>query len=60
MEANFSRRGLVTPTRLRELVQRSDLRGALQLGSHAGAIVVTGVVLWMLWGTWWAVPLFMV
>lgn len=60
MEASFSRRKLVAPTRMRELMQRSDLRGALQLGSHFGAIAITGVALWTFWGTWWAVPLFMV
>lgn len=60
MEASFSRRRLVSPARMRELMQRSDLRGSLQLGSHLGAIVLSGTALWMLWGTWWAVPVFMV
>ncbi|MDP5358724.1 MAG: fatty acid desaturase, partial [Paracoccaceae bacterium] len=41
-------------------MQRSDLRGALQLGSHIGAILISGVALWSLWSTWWAVPVFMV
>ncbi|MBL3703169.1 rhizopine catabolism protein [Sulfitobacter sp. BDSS02] len=60
MEASFSRRRLIAPPRLRELMQRSDLRGALQLGSHLGALAVSSVLLWQFWGTWWAVPLFMV
>jgi len=59
VEASFSRRRLIAPAELRALIQRSDLRGALQLGSHAGAIAVSGTLLWSLWGTWWAVPLFM-
>ncbi|MEL7138421.1 MAG: fatty acid desaturase [Pseudomonadota bacterium] len=59
MEATFSRRRLVDPKRLRTLMQRSDLRGALQLGSHFGAIALSGAALWMLWGTLWAVPVFM-
>ncbi|MEM6354471.1 MAG: fatty acid desaturase [Pseudomonadota bacterium] len=59
MEATFSRRRLVDPKRLRTLMQRSDLRGALQLGSHFGAIALSGTALWMLWGTLWAVPVFM-
>ncbi|MEM7498460.1 MAG: fatty acid desaturase [Pseudomonadota bacterium] len=60
MEATFSRRRLVEPKRLRTLMQRSDLRGALQTASHFGAIALTGWALWTFWGTWWAVPLFMV
>ncbi len=60
MEASFSRRKLIEPTRLRALMQRSDLRGALQLGSHFGAILISGTALWALWGTWWAVPVFMI
>ncbi len=60
MNASFSRRRLVSPERMRELMQRSDLQGALQFGSHAGAIALSGTALWMLWGTWWVVPIFMV
>ncbi|MEM7527980.1 MAG: fatty acid desaturase [Pseudomonadota bacterium] len=60
MEASFSRRRLVAKDRLRELMQRSDLRGALQLGSHGGTIAVSATLLWTLWGSWWALPVFMV
>ncbi|WP_109464183.1 fatty acid desaturase [Albibacillus kandeliae] len=60
MEASFSRRRLISPQDLRALMQRSDLRGALQLGSHLGAIAISGALLWSLWGSWWAVPVFMV
>lgn len=59
MDATFSRRRLVAPDRLRALMRRSDARGALQLGSHTGALVLTGTALWQAWGTPWAVPLFM-
>lgn len=59
MDATFSRRKILTPVRLRALAQRSDLRGAAQALSHFGAIALTGAVLWSLWGTWWAVPVFM-
>lgn len=34
MDASFSRRKLLTPTELRALTERSDLRGAVQMGSH--------------------------
>ncbi len=59
MDATFSRRRLISPERLRALVQRSDLRGALQLGSHVAALAVTGTLLWTFWGSWIAVPMFM-
>ena len=59
MDAEFSRRKLIEPAELRALYARSDLRGALQALSHFGAIAVTGALLWLTWGTWWAVPLFM-
>lgn len=60
MEASFSRRKLVSPERMRELMQRSDLRGAVQFGSHIGAIAISGTLLWTLWGSLWALPVFMV
>jgi fatty acid desaturase len=59
MQTSFSRRDLIAPARLRELMQRSDLHGALQLGSHAGALLLTGTLLWQTWGTLWTVPLFL-
>ena len=58
MQTSFSRRELIAPPRLRELMQRSDLYGALQLGSHVGAILISGILLWQTWGSLWAVPLF--
>ena len=60
MEGFVGRKGLIGPQRLRELNQRSDLRGYLQAGSHFGAIAVTGVLLALTWGSWWAVPVFLV
>ena len=56
MDAVFSRRRLVTPERLRALNARSDRRGALQLGSHAGAILLTGLLIAQTWGSVWVVP----
>lgn len=60
MQTSFTRRDLIAPARLRALMQRSDLAGALQLGSHLGAIAVTGTALWLSWGSALAVPLFLV
>jgi fatty acid desaturase len=51
---------LVDDETLRALCLTSDRAGALQLLSHLGAIGVSGAALWLLWGTWWAVPAFMV
>ena len=53
MEASFSRRTLLTPLELRALTERSDLRGAVQMGSHLGAIVGVGVLHAMAMGTAW-------
>ncbi|MDX8346542.1 fatty acid desaturase [Cognatiyoonia sp. IB215446] len=53
MDASFSRRDLLTPAELRSLSERSDLRGALQMGSHVGAILVIGLAHAMALGTWW-------
>ncbi len=59
MQTVFTRRNLIEKGRLRDLMQRSDMRGTMQLASHLGAIVASGTLLWQLWGTWWAVPVFM-
>lgn len=60
MEAEFSRRKLIEPTRLRELYQRSDWHGIVQAGSHFGAVMLTGALLWASWGSWGAVPVFII
>ena len=59
MQTTFTRRDLIAPQRLRGLMQRSDLRGAAQMASHLAAIGLSGWGLWHLWGSWWAVPVFM-
>ena len=60
MDAVFSRRNLIEPAALRGMMARSDRRGALQAGSHFAAVLVTGWALWQAWGTWWAVPVFVI
>ena len=59
MDAEFSRRKLLERGHLRALYERSDWRGWLQTISHFGAIALTGYLLWQTWGTWLAVPVFM-
>ncbi len=59
MQTSLTRKDLIAPTRLRALMQRSDLAGGLQLGTHLGAIALTGTALWLTWGTPVAVPIFL-
>jgi fatty acid desaturase len=58
LETN-QRRELVDAATLRRLCATSDVAGALQMGSHVGAVAGSGALLWLTWGTVWAVPLFM-
>ncbi|WP_333713550.1 fatty acid desaturase [Yoonia sp.] len=53
MEASFSRRKLLTPDELRRLTERSDMQGAVQMGSHQGAILLVGLLHWQAMGTGW-------
>ena len=55
-----TRRDLIDSATLRKLCVASDAAGALQTASQVGAVGITGAALWMTWGTWWAVPLFLV
>ncbi len=53
MEAQFSRRKLLTPPELRALTARSDTKGWQQMGSFLVAIAVAaGLHAWAM-GTWW-------
>lgn len=54
------RRELIDPARLAVLRQRSDQRAWLQLGSHLGAVAGSGVLLHLLWGSFWVVPVFVI
>lgn len=53
MQASFSRREILTPHELRQLSERSDMQGALQMASHIGAILCAGVAHWAAMGTAW-------
>ncbi len=59
MDEVFGRRDMIEPARLRALTVKSDARGFLQLGSHVGALLLSGAALHALWGGWWAVPVFL-
>jgi fatty acid desaturase len=60
MDEVFGRRDLIAPARLKELSVKSDGRGFLQLGSHLGAVVLSGSAVALTWGTLWAIPAFIV
>ncbi len=53
MDAQFTRRDLIDPKELRDLTQRSDVYGWLQLGSHLGAVLIVGLLHWAALGSWW-------
>lgn len=55
MEASFSRRKVLEPSELKALNEKSDFYGALQLGSHLGAIAIACVLHAQLIGSWWVV-----
>ncbi|WP_371347208.1 fatty acid desaturase [Ancylobacter sp. IITR112] len=59
MDEVFGRKDMISPSRLKELSAKSDVSGFIQLGSHLGALVITGTALWLTWGSWWMVPAFM-
>jgi fatty acid desaturase len=58
MEGWVFRRDLVPPRRLKEFSRRSDGWGALQSLSQIAAMLALGWAIAALWGTWWAVPVF--
>lgn len=53
MEEVFSRRKIVTPVELKELNERSDLMGMMQMASHLGFIGALGYAHSLVMGSWW-------
>ncbi len=58
MDEVFVRRDVIDSAKLRGLCIPSNSAGAIQTLSHLGAVGVTGTLLWLTRGTWWAVPVF--
>jgi fatty acid desaturase len=56
----FARRDVIDTARLRSLCATSDRQGALQSLSHIGAIGVSGALLWLTYGSAWAIPVLMI
>lgn len=60
MDTSFARKIQVPAATLKSLKQRSDLRGWIQTGSHLGAIACSTWALNFLWGSAWAIPVFII
>lgn len=60
MDEVFVRKTLIKPARLHALSARSDARGALQITSHFAAIGLSGYLLHLSLGSFWAIPGFFV
>lgn len=60
METSFDTSLQIAVARLKPLRQKSDARGWMQTLSHIGAILICSFILLRTWGSWWAVPAFMV
>ena len=58
MDDWIARKDLIEARRLKALSRRSDLRGWGQALSQLGAAGLMGYAIHVLWGSWWAVPLF--
>jgi fatty acid desaturase len=56
----FARGDVIDAAKLRGLYVASNGAGAMQTVSHVGAIGVTGTLLWLTRGAWWAMPVFLV
>ncbi len=59
MDDWIARKDLIEARRLKALSRRSDLLGWLQALSQLGAVGLAGYGIHALWGSWWAVPVFL-
>lgn len=58
MDDFVGRANLIPPETMRALCKRSDWKGGIQAASHFGAILLTGIGLYLTMGTWWMLPFF--
>ena len=59
MDDFVGRKDLIPPKKLKELYQRSNLKGGIQTLSHFGAIFLTGMGIYFSFGSWWLAPFFL-
>ena len=57
---NALRQELLDTATLRRLSLPTNGAGTLQVASHLAALLLTGTWLWQTWGSWWALPAFLV
>jgi fatty acid desaturase len=60
MEDFVGRRDLLSREQLQAHSTKSDAKGALQLGTHLVVLGCSTALLAATWGTWWAVPFFLI
>ena len=58
MDDFVGRRTMIPAKKMREFTKRSDFHGWVQTLSHFGAIIASGICLYLTWGTWWMIPFF--
>lgn len=58
MDEVFVRRDVIDAAKLRGLCVASNREGAIQTLSHLAALALTGTLLWLWRGSWWALPVF--
>lgn len=54
------RKDLIAAERLQQLMQKSDAKAWQQLLSHAGAIAISGTLIYLSYGTWWLIVPFII
>src|ERR1700722_8363665 len=60
MDEVFGRRDMIAPDKLKALSVKSDARGSARVGGCLGALALSGSALYFAWGSWYAVPAFVV
>jgi fatty acid desaturase len=60
MDEVFGRRDMIAPDKLKALSVKSDARGSVRVGGYLGALALSGSALYFAWGSWYAVPAFVV
>src|SRR3984957_13009783 len=60
MDEVFGRRDMIAPDKLKALSVKSDARGSARVGGYLGALALSGSALYFAWGSWYAVPAFVV
>ena len=51
---------MIAPDKLKALSAKSDARGSARVGGYLGALALSGSALYFAWGSWYAVPAFVV